>query len=92
MQIEGISSKAVISGLALWGFAIIMEILALIMIARINQKLEPDKRLGYFRWDRRIRDQFRQLYPDSKLHILVRLCDLGLFLSIGAVTLWVLDP
>jgi hypothetical protein len=63
----GIPLRAVIAGLTLGGFAIILNMLALVMIGRINEKLEPDKRINYFHWGSGIKKQFRQLFTDSKL-------------------------
>jgi hypothetical protein len=85
----GIPLRAVIAALIGGSFAIILNQLALVMIGKINEKLEPDRRISYFHWGSGIKQQFRQLYPDSKLIVVVRVDELGLVLSFVGL-LWAL--
>lgn len=89
MEIIGIPLKAVIAGFVEGGLAVILNMFALVMIGRINEKLEPDRRVSYFHWGSGIKKQFRQLYPESKLLVVVRLCELGLVLGFVGL-LWAL--
>lgn len=81
MQIAGFPLKAIIAAAAGGSFAIVLNMLALVLIGKINEKVQPDKRVSYFVWGSGIKKQFRQLYPDSKLLVVMRLCEAGLLLS-----------
>jgi hypothetical protein len=89
MQLAGIPLRALLAGLVLGSFAVILNMLALVMIGMINHKLAPDQRISYFHWGSGIKKQFRTLYPDSKLTIAVRLCEISLVSSF-IVLLWTL--
>jgi len=91
MQFEAFPPRQLTMGLVAGGFAITANMLALIMIGKINEKVEPDQRISYFFWGSGIKKRFRELYPGSWLLAALRGCELGLVLSFVVIVLMVLD-
>ncbi len=87
MQIMGLPAKAIIVALIGGGFAIMGNMLALIIIGEINQKVSEGQRISYFWWGTGIRKQHRWLYPDSKLVLLFDTCWISLVLCFP-ILLW----
>lgn len=85
MQMMGIPIQAIAIGLVAGGFAVTLNMLALIMIGKINQKLPLDERVSYFNWGSGIKKQYRGLYPESNLIIIVRVCEILLILCFVAL-------
>ncbi|MGA2482656.1 MAG: hypothetical protein ABSF92_06025 [Candidatus Acidiferrales bacterium] len=67
----------------------ILNMLALVMIGKINQKLPEDQRVGYFGWSSRIKKQYRALYPESRWLLAVRTCEILMFASF-ALLVWII--
>jgi hypothetical protein len=71
-------------------FAIFANMLSLIMIGKINERVPENERISYFRWGTEVRKKYKQLYPASKLALLVDLCFvLMLFSFLLLVRFWV---
>ena len=87
MQLMHIPLKTIVVGLVGGSFAVILNMLALVMIGMINQKVTPEQHVSYIHWGSGVKKQFRNLYPESNLLVLVRLCEVGLVLSFIAL-LW----
>jgi hypothetical protein len=56
------------------GFAILANMLALIIVGEINQKVPEDRQVSYFWHGSTIRKQHRLFYPESKLVLFLDLC------------------
>ena len=60
-------------------FAILANLISLVMIGKINERIREGKRISYFRWGTEVRKRFKQLCPKSRLVFLLDSC---LFLMI----------
>jgi hypothetical protein len=60
-------------------FAILANMISLVMIGKLNERIQDGKRLSYFSWGTEVRKRFKQLYPGSRLVFLLDSC---LFLMI----------
>ena len=77
------------AGLTMGTFAITVNMLYLVMIGKINEKVPKNKRISYFRWGSGVKKQFRELYPTSRLLLAVNIFQ-ALFLPTFAVGAWVI--
>ena len=68
------TARELIAGIVLGGFGVMGNMLALVIIGQINEKVPENERLSYFGWDLRIRKRHKQLYPKSKLVLFFDLC------------------
>jgi hypothetical protein len=55
-------------------FAIFANMLSLIMIGKINERVPENERISYFRWGTEVRRRYKQLFPESRLALLFDLC------------------
>lgn len=85
LPIRGIAS-AIVGG----GFAITDNMIALVIIGKINEIVPESERVSYLSWDSSIRRRYKKLYPERKL---VLLFDLSVILMVIAflacVRFWV---
>jgi hypothetical protein len=86
-----LTTRAVILGLV-FGFAISASMISLVKIGRINERVPESERFSYFRWRTKrseIRRKFKELYPESKLTLLLNLC-VTLMVGCCVIAVWVL--
>jgi hypothetical protein len=69
------------------GFAVMGNMLALVIIGQINEKVPENERLSYFRWGLGIRKLHKHLYPKSKLVLFFDLCGI-LMVACFPILLW----
>jgi hypothetical protein len=81
------SAREIIAALILGGFAIMANMLALVIVGQINEKVPANERLSYFGWDSRIRKLHKHLYPKSKLVLFFDLCGI-LMVACIPIVLW----
>ena len=48
--------------------------ISFVMIGKINERVPESNRISYFWWGTEVRKKFKQLYPESKLSLLLNLC------------------
>ena len=76
-------------------FAIAANMLSFVMIDKINQRVTEPERLSYFRWGTEVQKRYKELYPTSKLPLIVNIC-IAMMLVVFAwvVRFWVFgsDP
>ncbi len=92
MQLMGIPARVLVVGLLGGGFAVIGNMLALVMIGKINQKVPESERVGYFGWSSGIKKRYRLLYPDSKLIFAVRICEVSMIVCFIVGIWFVMKP
>ena len=68
------SLRVIVIALIGGSFAILANMLSFIMIGRINERVPKNERVSYFWWGTEVRRRYKQLYPDSKLALLLDLC------------------
>jgi hypothetical protein len=83
----GLPGKMLVAGFLGAGFAVALNMLALVMIGKINEKVPEGERVGYFGWSSGIKKRYRLLYPDSKLIVAVRICEV-LMIVCFIVVIW----
>jgi hypothetical protein len=44
------------------------------MIGKINERVLESERISYFWWGTEVRKRFKELYPESRLTLLLDLC------------------
>ena len=67
---------------ALATFAILANALAMVMVGRVNSKLPEREWQSYFFYNfRRLREAYRNFYPDSRLPYFLWLCVIGMATS-----------
>ena len=54
--------------------AFLANMISFTMIDRINARLPESERISYFRWGTEVRARFKQLYPGSRLVLLLDSC------------------
>jgi hypothetical protein len=74
-----ISPSVLVSSCLFATFAILANVISLVMIGKINERVQEGKRVSYFWWGTEVRKRFKQLYPGSRLIFLLDSC---LFLMI----------
>ena len=82
MQIFGFPVRALIVVVIGASAALLANMLGLIIVGQLNQKLPIDRPISYFWYDLRIRKQHHQLYPNSKLILLLNLCIIVIIVSV----------
>jgi hypothetical protein len=65
--------------------AICGNILAVVMVGKVNERVPEPDRISYLWWNANIAVKYRQLYPSGKLASYYRACVAGMFLCMGAV-------
>jgi len=70
--------------------AVIANVISFIMIGKINERLIERERISYFWWGNKIRVKFKELYPRSRLVLLLDFCVIAMILCfILLVRFWV---
>jgi len=64
----------IIVGLLMGSFAVLANTLSFIMIGKINERVSENERISYFWWGTEVRKRYKQLYPESRLALLLDLC------------------
>jgi hypothetical protein len=77
--IAGFTTKEILFIAIGASFAIFANMIALVIVGQINEKVSPDQKVSYLGWSSRIRKQHRQLYPESKLVLLFDICIILMF-------------
>lgn len=65
---------AIVGGCLVGSFAILANVLYLIMIGKINERAPQSERISYLWWGGEVRGRFKELYPGSKLVLLLDSC------------------
>jgi hypothetical protein len=55
-------------------FAVFANMISVAMIGKINERLPERERISYFWWGTNVRKRFKDLYPESRLTLLLDLC------------------
>jgi len=76
----GFSTRTIIIALLGGSFAILANMLALVMVGQINVKVPDNERIHFAGWGLGIGKKHRKFYPQSKLGDLFFLCVVGLFI------------
>jgi len=70
--------------------AILANMLSLIMIGKINERVPESERISYFWWGSDVRRRFKELYPENRLVFLLDCCVGLMILSfIVLIRFWV---
>jgi len=80
--------RAIIVALLGGSFAIFANMISLVMIGKINERVQESERVSYFWWGTEVRKKFKGLYPESKLTLLLDLC-VALMVLCFSILLWV---
>ena len=71
-------------------FAIAANMLSFVMISKINERVPENERISYFRWGTEVRRKYKELFPASKLPLLVNVCVVMLLVGFAlGVRFWV---
>jgi hypothetical protein len=87
MQTLGFSTTTIVLGLLFGSFAVLGNMLALVMVGQINLKAPENERVHYAGWGLSIGKKHRELHPDSKLSHAFYLC-FGLMTVCFPILLW----
>ena len=55
-------------------FAICANMISFVMIGKINERVPENEKISYVRWGTEVRKRYKQLYPESKLSLLLDVC------------------
>jgi hypothetical protein len=70
--------------------AVSANMVSLIMVGKINERLPDDQRTSYLLWGTEVRQRFKQLYPGNRLLMALDCCVLLMIVSlIVVVKFWV---
>ena len=70
--------------------AVLANMISLMMIGKINERLPENERISYFWWGTEVRKRFKQLYPGNRLVLLLDSCVVMMILSfILLIRFWV---
>jgi uncharacterized membrane protein len=71
-------------------FAIAANMLSFVMIGKINERVPEAERISYLRWGTEVRKRYKELYPTSKLPLLVNVCVVMMLVgSVFVIRFWV---
>jgi hypothetical protein len=68
------TARAIVVALMGGSFAISANMICFAMIGRINERAPESERISYFWWGTEVRKRFKELYPESRLTLLLDLC------------------
>jgi hypothetical protein len=86
------TASAIILGLVFGSFAILANLISLIMVGKINERVPESERISYFWWGTQVRRKYKQLYPESKLTLLLDLCVILMVVCFAIlIRVWVLN-
>ena len=66
--------RAIVVALIGGSFAIFANMISFDMIGKINERAPENERISYFWWGTEVRKRFKELYPESRLTLLLDLC------------------
>jgi hypothetical protein len=66
--------RAIVVSLMGGSFAIFANMISFAMIGKINERVLESERISYFWWGTEVRKRFKELYPESRLTLLLDLC------------------
>ena len=66
--------RAIVVALIFGSFAIFANMISFVMIGKINERVPESGRISYFWWGTEVRKRFKELYPESRLTLLLDLC------------------
>ena len=66
--------RAIVVALIGGSFAIFANMISFAMIGKINERVPENERISYFWWGTEVRKRFKELYPESRLTLLLDLC------------------
>jgi len=66
--------RAIVVALIGGSFAIFANMISFAMIGKINERVPENERISYFWWGTEVRRRFKELYPESRLTLLLDLC------------------
>jgi len=66
--------RAIVVALIGGSFAIFANMISFAMIGKINERAPENERISYFWWGTEVRKRFKELYPESRLTLLLDLC------------------
>lgn len=74
MQLIHLSWPVIISVCIGASAAVFANMISLVMIGKINERVPDKDRISYLWWSSEVQKKFRQLYPGNKLTLLLNLC------------------
>jgi hypothetical protein len=89
MSIAGFPGILLIIGLVIGSVAIFGNMLALVMVGKVNERLPEPERISYLWWTRYVLKKYEQLYPDGKLGYLWRACEIAMALGFASGVVYV---
>jgi hypothetical protein len=88
--ITQISLPVIFAGCLFASAAVLANMISFMMIGKINERSPENERISYFRWGTEVRMRFKQLYPGSRLVLLLDSCVVMMILcSIFLIRFWV---
>jgi len=69
-----VSLRVVVAGCLFASFAILANMISFVMIGKINERVPESERISYLWWGTEVRTRFKQLYPKSRLVLLLDSC------------------
>ena len=66
--------RAIVVALMAGSFAIFANMISFAMIGKINERVPERQRVSHFWWGTEVRKRFKELYPESRLALLLDLC------------------
>jgi len=66
--------RAIVVALIGGSFAVFANMISFSMIGKINERVPENERISYFWWGTEVRKRFKELYPESRLTLLLDLC------------------
>ena len=71
-------------------FAIAANMLSFVMIGKINERVPEAERVSYFWWSTGVKKRYKELFPSSKIPLLVNVCVVMLLVVFAlTVRFWV---
>jgi hypothetical protein len=84
--------RAIVVGLIGGSFAIFANMISFAMIGKINERVPESERISYFWWGTEVRKRFKELYPESRLTLLLDLCVILMVVSfLVLLRVWVFN-
>ena len=66
--------RAIVVALMGGSFAIFANMISFAMIGKINERVPERERISHFWWGTEVRKRFKELYPESRLTLLLDSC------------------
>jgi hypothetical protein len=65
---------AILAGCLMASAAFLANMISFAMIDKINERLPESERTSYFQWGTQVRVRYKQIYPGSRLVLLLDTC------------------